>query len=94
MVMLVHLWNKFKAKLEVASQFQAISGQDAQQVTTSMQAIMNQFKMAQVLLKKQLLQCNVLVMLMVGVGYSLEKDEGLAMQDIISGVETAGAVVQ
>ena len=84
---------QIKAKLDVAAQFQAISGQDATQVTTSMQAIMNQFKMAQDTAEETTTSMQRLGDVLVGVGYSLEKDEGLAMQDIISGVEAAGAVV-
>jgi TP901 family phage tail tape measure protein len=84
---------QMQAKLSVAAQFQSISGQDAQQVTTSMQAIMNQFKMAQGSADEAAASMRHLGDVMVGVGYELEKDEGLAMQDIISGVEAAGAVV-
>ena len=84
---------QMQAKLSVAAQFQSISGQDAEQVTTSMQAIMNQFKMAQGSADEAAASMRHLGDVMVGVGYELEKDEGLAMQDIISGVEAAGAVV-
>ena len=84
---------QIKAKLDIAAQFQSITGQDATQVTTSMQAIMNQFQMAQETADETTVSMQRLGDVMVGVGYSLEKDEGLAMQDIISGVETAGAVV-
>ena len=84
---------QIKAKLDVAAQFQSITGQDATQVTTAMQAIMNQFQMAQSTADETTQSMQRLGDVMVGVGYSLEKDEGLAMQDIISGVEAAGAVV-
>lgn len=85
--------DQIQAKLNVATMFQSVTGQDAQQITTSMQAIMNQFQMAQGSAEETATTMQHLGDVMVGVGYSLEKDEGLAMQDIISGVETAGAVV-
>ena len=85
--------DQIQAKLNVATMFQSVTGQDAQQITTSMQAIMNQFQMAQGSAEETAATMQHLGDVMVGVGYSLEKDEGLAMQDIISGVETAGAVV-
>ena len=85
--------DQIQAKLNVATMFQSVTGQDAQQITTSMQAIMNQFQMAQGSAEEAAASMQHLGDVMVGVGYSLEKDEGLAMQDIISGVETAGAVV-
>ena len=81
------------AKLDMAAAFQALTGQDAQQVTTAMQAIMNQFDMAQDTADQTSASMQKLGDVMVAVGYSLEKDEGLAMQDIIAGVETAGAVI-
>ena len=80
-------------KIKVAAQFQSVTGQSAEEVTTAMQAIMNQFQMAQGTADQAAASMQHLGDVMVGVGYSLEKDEGLAMQDIISGVETAGAVV-
>ena len=84
---------QIKAKLDVAAKFQLLTGQDATQVTNSMQAIMNQFEYGQATAEETAASMQELGDVMIGVGYNLSKDEGLAMQDIISGVEAAGAVV-
>ena len=82
------------AKMEMATAFQNVTGQSAEEVTNSIQAIMNQFKFAQDTAYEAADSMEYLGDVMVGVGYNLTKDEGLAMQDIIAGVERAGAVIK
>ena len=85
---------QINAKMEMATAFQNVTGQSAEEVTNSIQAIMNQFKLAQDTAYEAADSMEYLGNVMVGVGYNLAKDEGLAMQDIIAGVERAGAVIQ
>ena len=85
---------QINAKMEMATAFQNVTGQNAEQVTNSIQAIMNQFKLAQDTAYEAADSMEYLGDVMVGVGYNLAKDESLAMQDIIAGVENAGAVVK
>ena len=85
---------QINAKMEMATAFQNVTGQSAEEVTNSIQAIMNQFKLAQDTAYEAADSMEYLGNVMVGVGYNLTKDEGLAMQDIIAGVERAGAVIQ
>ena len=80
-------------KLKATAAFQNITGEDAQYVTSAVQSIMNQFQMMEDTTKSTSQVMEEFGDVMVGVGYSLNKDEQLAMKDIISGIETAGAVV-
>ena len=85
---------QINAKMEMATAFQNVTGQSAEQVTNSIQAIMNQFKLAQDTAYEAADSMEYLGNVMVGVGYNLAKDESLAMQDIIAGVENAGAIIK
>ena len=82
------------AKLAGTTAFQNITGLAAEEVTNSIQSIMNQYKMAQDSTNAIANSMEHLGDVMVGVAYSLSKEESLGMKDIISGVETAGAVMQ
>lgn len=81
------------AKLAGTTAFQNVTGLAAEEVTNSVQSIMNQYKMAQDSTDAIANSMEHLGDVMVGVAYNLKKEESLAMQDVISGVETAGAVV-
>ena len=83
-----------QGKLAATTAFQNVTGMQAQDVTNSIQSIMNQFQMLQGTAEESAASMEYLGDVMVGVGYSLSKDEQLAMGDIITGVETAGAVVK
>ena len=82
------------AKLAGTTAFQNVTGLAAEEVTNSIQSIMNQYQMAQDSTDAIANSMEHLGDVMVGVAYSLKKEESLAMQDVISGVETAGAVVK
>ena len=82
------------AKLAGTTAFQNVTGMAAEEVTNSVQSIMNQYKMAQDSTDAIANSMQHLGDVMVGVAYSLQKEESLAMKDIISGVETAGAVIE
>ena len=81
------------AKLAGTTAFQNVTGLAAEEVTNSIQSIMNQYQMAQDSTDAIANSMEHLGDVMVGVAYSLKKEESLAMKDVISGVETAGAVV-
>ena len=82
------------AKLAGTTAFQNVTGLAAEEVTNSVQSIMNQYQMAQDSTDAIANSMERLGDVMVSVAYSLKKEESLAMQDVISGVETAGAVVK
>ena len=82
------------AKLAGTTAFQNVTGLAAEEVTNSVQSIMNQYQMAQESTDAIANSMERLGDVMVSVAYSLKKEESLAMQDVISGVETAGAVVK
>ena len=85
--------DSINAKLAGTTAFQNVTGLAAEEVTNSVQSIMNQYQMAQDSTDAIANSMEHLGDVMVGVAYSLKKEESLAMKDVISGVETAGAVV-
>lgn len=85
--------DNINAKLAGTTAFQNVTGLAAAEVTNSVQSIMNQYKLAQGTADEIADSMQYLGDVMVGVAYKLKKDESLAMQDVIAGVEGAGSVI-
>ena len=85
--------DNINAKLAGTTAFQNVTGLAAADVTNSVQSIMNQYKLAQGTAEEIANSMQYLGDVMVGVAYKLKKEESLAMQDVIAGVEGAGSVI-
>ena len=85
---------EINAQIEGATAFMNVSGLDATTVANSLQSIMNQYNMVSDSATETAANIEYLGNVMTGVAYNMSKDETLAMQDIIAGIEGAGAVIE
>ena len=85
--------DSINAQLEGATAFMNVSGLDATTVANALQSIMNQYNMTSDSVTQTAANIEHLGDVMTAVAYNLSKDETLAMQDIIAGIEGAGAVI-
>lgn len=74
--------------------FQNVTDMDATSVTNSIQTIIQQYKLLEDGMMDAAQATEYLGDVMVGVSYNLAKEESDAMQEVISGIETAGNMMQ
>ena len=81
------------AKIAGTTAFQNVSGLSGTDATNALQTIINQFKLVESGAYSSADAITYVGDAITGVAYNLSKDEGDAMQEIISAVEDAGSVI-
>ena len=81
------------AKIAGTTAFQNVSGLSGTDATNALQTIINQFKLVESGAYNSADAITYVGDAITGVAYNLSKDEGDAMQEIISAVEDAGSVI-
>ena len=85
---------EINSQMKATVAFQNVTGLDAGAVTQSVQTIIQQYKLTEEGAMSAAEATEYLGDVMVAVAYDLAKEESVAMQEVVAGIETAGNMIK